>query len=86
VAGANAALDRRCDQRIEMQFGTNEIQHIQCPLLHDLTCCDDFAAQRIGGLAQAWLQRAADQPRGMLQAVIFTAASVTVRSCSVVTS
>jgi hypothetical protein len=71
VAGANAALDRSCDQRIEVEFGANEVQHIQCPLLHDLTGCDDFARQCIRSLAQTWFQRAADQPRGVLQAVIF---------------
>jgi hypothetical protein len=71
VTGANAALDRRCDQRIEMEFGANEIEHVQRPLLHDLTCRDDFARQCIRSLAQTWFQRAADQPRGVLQAFIF---------------
>jgi hypothetical protein len=71
VAGANAALDCRGDQRIKVEFGANEIQHVQRSLLHDLTCRDDFARQRIGGLAQAWFQRASDEPRGVLQAVVF---------------
>lgn len=71
VTGANAALDRRCDQRIEMEFGADEIQHVQRPWLHDLTCCNDFARQCIRSLAQAWVQRASDEPRGVLQAVIF---------------
>ena len=70
VAGTNAAFDRVRDQRIEMQFAADEVEHLQRPLLGHLVGGDHFASQRVGGFAQARYQGAAHQPTGVLQPVV----------------
>ena len=66
---AHAALDRGGDQRVELQFGAHELQHVERRRLGALVAGDDLAGQRIGGLAQPRGQRGARQLAGVLQAV-----------------
>ena len=70
MAGTGAALDRRRRQAADRQPVPDHVKHTDFFLSHLSVGSGYVAGERIGRLAQLGSQRGADQPAGVLQAVV----------------